>query len=164
MKEVNEEGGAHYDTGKPRIGLLPPTAVFAIGRAMGYGAGKYADHNYRHGIKFSRLIDSIMRHLWAYVGGENTDPESGEGHVAHAGADVMMLLQMMHDHPELDDRFKCAGKPIKEQEREGIEDCNAGNRMCCGRSFGTGDGESGECLFTDAWEVLDRRDASNYSC
>ena len=103
--------GNHYDTGKPRMELLPPHGLMAVARAFSYGAGKYGDWNYRNGIQFSKLIGSTLRHITTWNGGESVDKESGECHLSHAAANLMMILQGMRDNPELDDRFK---KPIKE--------------------------------------------------
>lgn len=38
--------GIKYDAGKPRLDLLPPKAILAIGEVMTYGAAKYGANNW----------------------------------------------------------------------------------------------------------------------
>lgn len=99
-------GGIKYDTGKPPMSLIDRHAVEQIAQVLAFGANKYAAHNWRQGIAFSRLLDAALRHLFAFADGEDTDPESGLSHIAHAGCCVVFLLGMIHAHPELDDRHK----------------------------------------------------------
>jgi hypothetical protein len=99
-------GGIKHDSGKPPMSLLDRHALEEIARVMGFGAQKYAAHNWRKGIQMSRLLDAAMRHLYAYADGESTDPESGLSHLAHAGCCVMFALNMEKTRPDLDDRHK----------------------------------------------------------
>lgn len=39
--------GLKYDDGKPRLDLIPPDAVMAIGYVMTYGAQKYGANNWQ---------------------------------------------------------------------------------------------------------------------
>lgn len=39
--------GLKYDDGKPRLDLVPPEAVMALGRVLTYGAEKYAPNSWR---------------------------------------------------------------------------------------------------------------------
>lgn len=97
--------GVKYDQDKPNMSLLDGYAIEQLTRVLDFGAQKYAAHNWRGGIKKSRLIAAALRHLFAYLRGEDTDPESGLSHVAHAMCCCMFLLGLEH-HPELDDRWK----------------------------------------------------------
>lgn len=75
-----------------------------IAKVLAFGAQKYAAHNWRKGIAYSRLLDAALRHLYAFADGEDTDPESGLSHIAHAGCCVVFLLGMIHSRPDQDDR------------------------------------------------------------
>lgn len=97
--------GLKLDNGKPQLSLIPREALLECGNAMTYGAKKYAAHNYKKGIEYSRLIDAALRHLIAYNDGENNDTESGLSHLGHALASVAMLTYMHANHPEMDNRF-----------------------------------------------------------
>ena len=98
--------GTKYDGDKSRVDLVDSEFIEGIGRVMGFGAKKYAEHNWRGGIKISRLLGAAMRHLLALVRGHDTDPESGLPHVHHLGCCVMFLSWTLVHKPELDDRFK----------------------------------------------------------
>lgn len=111
--------GIKRDINKPRMDLLPPEGLVRVAEVMGYGAAKYGDHNYRMGMRHGRLIAAAMRHITAYNNGEDRDPETGHTHIAHAGACVLMLLQMMADYPERDDRYH----KEKKEDEPNHEDC-----------------------------------------
>lgn len=86
-----------HDEDKPRMDLLPPLATVAVAQAMGYGASKYANHNYLngHGLDRLRLAGAALRHIFAWLAREDLDKESGLPHLAHAGASVLMLLELI---------------------------------------------------------------------
>lgn len=98
--------GLKYDSDKPRMDLLDPEFLEDVSRVLGFGAKKYAAHNWRGGISYSRLIGAAYRHLGAINRGEDTDPESGLPHVAHLGCCVMFLSWMMKHRTDIDDRYK----------------------------------------------------------
>lgn len=101
-----EAGAAKFDDSKIPLQLLPREGIEQIATVLGFGAQKYAAHNWRQGMDWSRLVGAALRHLTAFNDGEDLDPESGLSHIAHAGCCVMFLLQYIKDHPELDDRYK----------------------------------------------------------
>lgn len=98
--------GLKYDSEKPRVELLDPLALEGLAKVLTFGAQKYAAHNWRGGISFSRLIGAALRHTFAILRGEDTDPESGLPHVDHLGCCWMFLSNMMKTRPDLDDRWK----------------------------------------------------------
>ena len=99
-------GGTKHDAGKPPMELLSHHALVEIAKVFGEGAKKYERFNYRGGIAFNRLIGAAHRHLGAFSAGEDLDPETGLSHVAHLGCCAIMLLDMLREHPELDDRYR----------------------------------------------------------
>lgn len=98
--------GTKNDQEKSRVDLVDPEFIEGLGRVMGFGAKKYAEHNWRKGLSISRLIGGAMRHLLAIMRGEDTDPESGLPHVHHLGCCVMFLSWTLVHKPHLDDRFQ----------------------------------------------------------
>jgi hypothetical protein len=98
--------GLKYDTEKVRVDLLDPEWLEQVGAVLTFGAKKYAAHNWRGGISYSRLLGACLRHVFAILRGENTDPESGLPHSAHASCCLMFLAFMMKYRPDLDDRWK----------------------------------------------------------
>ena len=85
-------GGVKHDDGKPRYDLVPPDALDEIVKALTFGAREYEDRNWEKGMNWGRYFGACMRHLWAYWCGEETDPDSGLSHLAHAGCCVFFLL------------------------------------------------------------------------
>jgi len=98
--------GLHYDEGKPRVDLLDPDFLLAVGKVLGFGCNKYNDHNWRGGIPIHKLVGSCLRHIFAINRGEDIDSESGLPHTAHLGCDSMFLHWMLKYRPDLDDRYK----------------------------------------------------------
>lgn len=98
--------GIKHDSEKPDMSLLSSVAMLEIAKVMTHGKKKYSAHNWRNGISYSRLIAAALRHTFAYLGGEDLDPESGISHIAHASCCLMMLLEFVLLRPELDDRWK----------------------------------------------------------
>jgi hypothetical protein len=94
-----------FDNEKPRMDLLDTKFLLDLAAVMGYGAIKYEANNWRRGMRHGRYFAAMMRHAWAYWGGEENDQESGLPHLAHAAACIMMLMGIAKSHPELDDRW-----------------------------------------------------------
>jgi len=100
------DGGKKNDQDKPAMALIPKDALIGLGNALGYGAKKYGQHNFRNGIAYTRLVSACMRHLSAFVEGEDLDIESGNPHLDHALASLAMLKFMTVHRQEMDDRWK----------------------------------------------------------
>jgi hypothetical protein len=114
------ESAIKKDQGKVMMGLLPPLAERRIAEVFTFGAKKYSSWNWQQGFKYSRLMDSLKRHLNAYEMGEDLDFDpacegcqkgdclmhSGKSHLANAGCCLMMLIEMSEARPDLDDRPK----------------------------------------------------------
>lgn len=75
------------------LSLVPPSAIIAEARVMALGAKKYGPYNWREKTVSSRVYTAAaMRHILTWQDGEDTDPESGESHLAHARACLGILL------------------------------------------------------------------------
>jgi len=103
--KMHDTSGTKHDQHKIRMELLSPIALEKIAQVLTFGAQKYADHNWRKGIKWSRVLGAALRHLFAWARGEDKDPETGLSHLAHAGCCIMFLLEYELTHKNLDDRF-----------------------------------------------------------
>jgi hypothetical protein len=97
--------GIKHDLGKPNYALLSSIALHKIVSVLTLGTNKYPEHNWRKGLKYSRLIAAAFRHMFAWLGGESLDPESGMSHLAHASCCLMFLLELEDTRKDLDDRF-----------------------------------------------------------
>jgi hypothetical protein len=105
IKDLTPEGGLKYDEQKPRMDLLDFQALEGLSKVLTFGANKYAAHNWRKGISYSRLTSALLRHLAAIQRGEDIDPESGLPHIDHLGCCWMFLSNMTKTRPDLDDRY-----------------------------------------------------------
>jgi len=103
-----KEGGVKHDSDKPQMNLLPPLALEEVAQILTFGAKKYGSHNWRGGMKWSRLTAATLRHLFAFIRGEDLDPESGRSHIAHAACNLMFLLEFikLKEYSRFDDRYK----------------------------------------------------------
>lgn len=57
-----------------------------------------------------RPLAAALRHVFAFIGGEDKDPETSLSHLAHASCCLMFLLEFEDTKKELDDRYK---QPVK---------------------------------------------------
>jgi len=86
--------------------LVPVEAIAEVARVYGAGAAKYSAHNWRRGYEWSKSYAAAQRHLQAFWGGEDRDPELGTLHLGNAIFHLMGLIVFMQEHPEFDDRYK----------------------------------------------------------
>jgi hypothetical protein len=85
--------------------LLPPGALIETAWVHKLGNEKYGAWNWRKtGVNASTYISAIMRHLLAWSGGEDLDPESGRSHLGHIAACCNILLDAGACDTLLDDR------------------------------------------------------------
>jgi hypothetical protein len=96
--------GNKFDTDKLPWHLLPPDAVEQIVAVLEFGAKKYGDRNWEEGMAWSRPFSALMRHMWAWWGGEHRDPETGLSHLAHAGCCILFLLAYERRNIGVDNR------------------------------------------------------------
>lgn len=108
VKEFLSKQGTKFDDNKVRMELLSTVALTEIAKVLTFGAKKYEANNWRQGIRWSRVLGATIRHIFAYLHGEDKDPESGLSHLAHAGCCIMFLLEYELTHTELDDRFRAS--------------------------------------------------------
>lgn len=96
MSEVNEKDptlGRKFDGGKLDWALLPVEPNEEVVKVLMFGAQKYARDNWKHVDNHKvRYYNAAMRHLTAWQKGEETDPETGLSHLAHAMCCLNFLL------------------------------------------------------------------------
>ena len=101
-----KERGTKFNSGKPRMSLIPFAPLRAIAMVYNYGEIKYDTHNWAKGIPFSELIDATERHIGYFKDGENLDKESNLHHLAHACFGLICIMWFMfRNQKELDDRL-----------------------------------------------------------
>lgn len=85
---------------------IPAGPLTELAEHYGRGAQKYDAHNFRKGYNWSLSIDALSRHLWAFIGGEDIDPETGSKHITAVAWHAIALSSFMDEHPEYDDRYQ----------------------------------------------------------
>lgn len=85
---------AKHDEGKPRLSLVPPSLIEAVGRVRTYGTQKYGDPENWRQVEAWRYKDALMRHLCEYLRDpDSVDAESGIPHLEHLACNVAFLLE-----------------------------------------------------------------------
>lgn len=93
-------------SGKLPLHLWPATATIYGSLGLLDGALKYGRSNFRAvGVRASIYVDAAKRHLDAWFEGEDTDPDSGLPHFAHALACVAILIEAQVKGNLTDDRM-----------------------------------------------------------
>lgn len=85
--------------------LVPPALTIGVAEAMADGARKYGAYNFRDSkIKCSVYTAAILRHLFAYMDGEENAKDSGVHHLKHAAACIALMLDSQSTGTFVDDR------------------------------------------------------------
>ena len=107
-----KQAGTRHNDGKPRIGLVFEArhALEGAARVLEDGLAEYGRANWRKGLDHSEVVDSLGRHVTAYMSGETIDPKSGKPHADHILCNALFLAELHRTHPELDSRAIIDGK------------------------------------------------------
>lgn len=93
MRRATQEAKA--DAGKPRLSLVPPAIIEAVGRVRTYGTEKYGDPDNWRKVEPERYRDALMRHTCAWLRNpDGIDEESGLQHLEHMACNIAFLLEM----------------------------------------------------------------------
>lgn len=112
--------GVKFDQDKPRLSLVFTDAFLEVAKVGTKGAKKYGDHNYKDGMKWSRLMDAGLRHaLKANKGimydiepdceacqNKTCEDHTGELHMAQAAWNFLALTEYIVNNLGENDLFK----------------------------------------------------------
>lgn len=101
----NKPKALRHNKGKAQWSLVDFESFEDMVKVLEFGANKYEAHNWKKGHYTTKLCESLMRHLFAYLSGEDVDPESGCSHIGHIQCNAMFLAYSAKHHPDLDDRY-----------------------------------------------------------
>lgn len=101
----SESEGLRYNDGKLKWSLVDFDALEDMVKVLEFGAQKYSANNWKKGLNTDEIAESMMRHLFAYLQGEDIDPESGLPHTGHIMCNAMFLSYMHKFVPKSDTRY-----------------------------------------------------------
>lgn len=101
---IRKDTAVKADEDKARFDLIPADALYRVAYVFTHGAKKYKPHNWEKGLEWSRIYAAAQRHLNSFWIGYDVDVESGLHALAHAAADVLMLLHYVLAERGTDDR------------------------------------------------------------
>ena len=109
--EVDEKNGVRdtadrYNEGKPRMSLIDAEAQLELARVLTAGAAKYSQDNWRKGMSWMSVCDSLERHVAEWKKGVDHDDESRLHHMAHVMCNAMFLIWYAKHRVEHDDRYR----------------------------------------------------------
>jgi len=99
MKEQAER----FNGGKPRWSLVDFEALEPMVKVLELGCKKYSRDNWKKGLPVTEIMESMMRHTFAFNSGEDNDPESGLPHIGHIMCNAMFISHFLGT--EWDERF-----------------------------------------------------------
>lgn len=109
--------GTRYNAGKPKLSLVLEArhALEGCAAVLEYGMTKYSRGNWRKGLKYTEVCDSLARHLTKFLAGEDLDigPKgeinkdfSGLPHPYMILCNALFLAELLTTHEEMDDRSR----------------------------------------------------------
>ncbi len=94
-----------FGLAKPPIALIPGPALVVTAEAFGDGARKYGPANWREKpVTTSTYTSAALRHLLAWIDGEENAPDSGVHHLGHAIGCLAILIDAQAQGSLNDDR------------------------------------------------------------
>lgn len=148
IRVTNPVTGGEKGSKPEQYAWIPTGPLAAVARVYGMGAQKYDKRNWEKGYDWSLSYSALQRHVNAFWGGQDNDPESGEPHLAHAVFHCLALMEWMVTHPELDDR----ARPSEPQPLDTKVWINIGytiDRCVITRSHEDDESECGGCDFCE---------------
>lgn len=98
VEKVAWHGTGKDTKGKPRLGLVPPGIIEAVGIIRTYGTEKYGSPDNWKKVPKEDYVDAMMRHLVRYLKEpQSKDDESGYPHLWHMACNIAFLIEMEAD-------------------------------------------------------------------
>ena len=93
-----------FNDNKIKWSLVSWKALEPMVKVLMFGANKYSPNNWQKGLKYSEISESLQRHLYGFMEGQDDDPESKLSHLGHILCNAMFLSWMFIFRKDLDDR------------------------------------------------------------
>jgi hypothetical protein len=102
---VSPTGGLRFNKNKLPLSWVPTSLVRAVAGVLKKGAEKYAKDNWRKGMSWTEVSESLERHLLAWRDGEDLDPETELPHLDHMACNIAFLIEFQKRNLGQDDRY-----------------------------------------------------------
>lgn len=91
---------------KAPLRYVPPALMLAAARAMENGAIKYGPFNWREQpVEVVTYVEAVLRHLFAFLDGQDLAEDSGLPHIDHAIAGLGIITDARALGTLIDNRF-----------------------------------------------------------
>lgn len=104
VRVVDPKTGGEKGSKLARFDLIPQDVLWLLAEHYGRGARKYEDRNWERGYSWSLSIAALMRHLSAFLQGENMDKETGSPHIVAVAWHAFALSAFQERGIGTDDR------------------------------------------------------------
>ena len=92
---------------KAPLGVVPPSLIPFVAPAMAVGANKYGPFNWREQkVQAMTYAEALLRHVLAWIDGQDYAEDTGVHHLAHAMAGLAILADAMESDNLIDNRPK----------------------------------------------------------
>lgn len=108
-----------YGNRKVPLGFVPAASVIYEADAFAVGAEKYGPYSWREKpVAAMTYAHAALRHIYAWIDGEDIDPESGKPHLGHAKACMGILADAIETGNLIDNRPVAgeAGRMLRNRE------------------------------------------------
>lgn len=90
---------------KAPLRYVPRALDIEVAAVMATGAAKYGPFNWRQQpVSAVTYAEAMLRHIYAWLEGQDNAEDSGLSHIAHVGASAGILLDAVANGTMLDDR------------------------------------------------------------
>lgn len=91
-------GGLRFDEGKPRVDLIAPEFLLALGKLCGDGGLKYDDRNWERGMNWQKCYASLLRHAIAWETGKDFGTDDKTGVITHHMVSVAWNAMVLYTY------------------------------------------------------------------
>lgn len=115
-----------YGDNKVGVQFVPPALMIAAAEALGPkpggGATKYGPYNWRDiPVECMTYVGAILRHILAYMDGEDIDPEGNKPHLGGIVANAAILLDAKSAGTLIDNRPSKGTAAARIRELSGVK-------------------------------------------
>lgn len=104
LQEHKKQLADRFNEGKIQWSLVDFKSLEPMVRVLEYGAKKYSKDQWKLGLPTLEVCESLLRHTFAFMNGEDNDSESLLSHIGHIQCNAMFLAYILREKKELDTR------------------------------------------------------------